>query len=110
MLFLIVSPIPGRVSDPYVDGTTKVDAEGTTKEIIMRKNILIFVGATLVAGSTAQVAFAKERHHARYVQKYNSEQFRNANAYYRVPLYMRPRSSSFSGQDGAWQTMTGFGG
>ena len=76
----------------------------------MRKIVLIFVGATLVAGSTAQVAFAKERHHVRYVQKYNSEQFRNANAkaYYPVPLYMRPRG--FSGQDGAWQTMTGFGG
>jgi len=75
----------------------------------MRKIILIIVGATLVAGSTAQVAFAKERNHVRYVQKYNSEQFRNtnANAYYPVPLYMRPRG--YSGQAGAWQAMSGFG-
>ncbi len=75
----------------------------------MRKIILIFVGATLVAGSTAQVAFAKERHHVRYVRQYNSEQFRNANAY-AVPLYVWPRAPRYSGQAGAWQTMTGFGG
>ena len=76
----------------------------------MRKIILGLVGAALVAGSTAQVAFAKERHHVRNVQQYNIERFRNANAYYAVPRYLRPRASRYSGQDGAWQTMTGFGG
>ena len=76
----------------------------------MRKVILTFVGAALVAGSTAQVAFAKGRHHVRNVPQYNSERFRNSNAYYGNPPYLQPGSSSYSGQDGAWQTMTGFGG
>ena len=76
----------------------------------MRKIILTFIGAALVAGSTAQVAFAKERHHVRNAQQYNSERFRNANDYYAVPPYEQPGASSYSGQDGAWQSMTGFGG
>jgi hypothetical protein len=80
------------------------------KEIIMRKIILTFVGAALVAGSTAQVAFAKERHHIRNMQQYNSERFRNTNAHYAAPRYLQPGASTYSGEDGAWQTMTGFGG
>ena len=47
----------------------------------MRKIILTLVGAALVAGSTAPVAFAKERHHVRNVQQFNSERFRKAKAY-----------------------------
>jgi hypothetical protein len=76
----------------------------------MRKIILTLVGAALVAGSTAPVAFAKERHHVRNVQQFNSERFRKAKAYYAVPPYIQPGASSYSGEDGAWQTMTGFGG
>lgn len=76
----------------------------------MRKIILTLVGAVLVAGANAPVAFAKERHHVRNVQQHNSVRFRNANAFYAGPHYMRTRPSSYSGQDGAWQTMTGFGG
>ena len=38
----------------------------------MRKIILTLVGAALVAGSTAPVAFAKERHYVRNVQQFNS--------------------------------------
>ena len=36
----------------------------------MRKIILTLVGAALVAGSTTQVAFSKERHHVRSVQQF----------------------------------------
>ena len=76
----------------------------------MRKVILTFVGAALVAGSTAQVAFAKERHHVRNVPQYNSERFRRSDAYSGIPPYLQPGPSSYSGLAGASEGMTGFGG
>jgi hypothetical protein len=46
----------------------------------MRKTILTVLGAALIAGSTAQIAFAREHHHLRKVPQFTSEQFRNARA------------------------------
>ena len=46
----------------------------------MRKTILTVLGAALIAGSTAQIAFAREHHHLRKVPQFTSEQFRNASA------------------------------
>ena len=71
----------------------------------MRKIILTLVGAALVAGSTTQVAFSKERHHVRSVQQFNGERVRNANAY-ALPSYLPDAADA--GEAGAWQTMTGF--
>jgi hypothetical protein len=73
----------------------------------MRKIILTLVGAVLLAGSSSQVAFSKERHHVRNVQKRITERFRNANAY-AAPLSVPGTGSSYSGLDGAWGAMTGF--
>jgi hypothetical protein len=75
----------------------------------MPRIILTIVGAALIAGSTTQAAFSRERHHVRNAQQFNSERFRNANAYdYAVPYYVPDRGSVFSSEAGAWQTMTGF--
>ena len=73
----------------------------------MRKTILTLVGAALLAGSSNQVAFSKERHHVRNVQQRITERFRNANAY-AAPLSVPDTGSSYSGLDGAWGAMTGF--
>jgi len=72
----------------------------------MRKIILTLVGAALVAGSTTQVAFSKERHHVRSVQQFNSERVRNAKAY-ALPSYLPDVGPADAGEAGAWQTMTG---
>jgi hypothetical protein len=69
----------------------------------MRKIILTLVGAALIAGSTTQVAFSKERHHVRNVQQFNSERIRNAKAYALPDV-----GPADAGEAGAWQTMTGF--
>ena len=76
------------------------------QETIMRKIILTLAGAALIAGSTSQVAFSKERHHFRNAQQFNTEQFRRANAY-AAPSYV-PDAGSASGLSGAWGSMTGF--
>ena len=73
----------------------------------MRKIILTLVGAALLAGSSSQVAFSKERHHVRNVQQRIAERFRNTNAY-AAPLSIPETGSSYSGLDGAWGAMTGF--
>jgi hypothetical protein len=73
----------------------------------MRKIILTLVGAALLAGSSSQVAFSKERHHVRNVQQRITERFSNANAY-AAPLSVPDTGSSYSGLDGAWGAMTGF--
>ena len=70
----------------------------------MRKIILTLVGAALLAGSSNQVAFSKERHHVRNVQQRITER---ANAY-AAPLSVPDTGSSYSGLDGAWGAMTGF--
>jgi hypothetical protein len=80
--------------------------EEIKQETTMRKIILALAGAALIAGSTSQVAFAKERHHFRNAQQFNTEQFRNANAY-AAPSYV-PYAGSASGLSGAWGSMTGF--
>ena len=72
----------------------------------MRKIILTLAGAALIAGSTSQVAFSKERRHFRNAQQYNAEQFRNANAY--AAPWSVPEAGSASGLSGAWGSMTGF--
>ena len=72
----------------------------------MRKVILTLAGAALIAGSTSQVAFSKERHHFRNAQQFNTEQFRNANAY-AAPSYV-PDAGSASSLAGAWGSWTGF--
>ena len=73
----------------------------------MRKIFLILVGAALIAGTTTQVAFSRERHHVRNVQQFNGERFRNTNAY-ALPSYAPDARSDYSGEAGAWQTITGF--
>jgi hypothetical protein len=45
------------------------------EETTMRKTVLTFLGAALIAASTIQIASAAENHHARKAQH-----FRNANA------------------------------
>jgi hypothetical protein len=80
--------------------------EKVKQETSMRKIILTLAGAALIAGSTGQVAFSKERHHFRNAQQFNTEQFRNANAY-AAPSYV-PDAGSASGLSGAWGSMTGF--
>jgi hypothetical protein len=77
------------------------------KETRMRSIILTIVGAAVIAGSTTQVAFSMERHHVRSAQQFNSERFRNANAY-TVPSYVPATRPAYSGEAGAWQAMTGF--
>jgi hypothetical protein len=69
----------------------------------MRKIILTLVGAALIAGSTSQVAFSKERHHVRNLQQFHSERFRNTNAY-AVP----PSAPRDTGDLGGWGSYTGF--
>jgi hypothetical protein len=71
----------------------------------MRKIILTLVGLVLLAGSTSQAAFSKEHYRVRNAQQFNTERFRNTNAY-APPLYV-PRAES-SGLAGAWGSMTGF--
>ena len=46
----------------------------------MRKTILIALGVALIAGSTAQMAFARTHHPTRKAPQFTSEQFRNVNA------------------------------
>jgi hypothetical protein len=46
----------------------------------MRKTILTVLGVALIAGSTTQIAFAKERPHIRKALQFTSGQFRNARA------------------------------
>ena len=46
----------------------------------MRKTILIALGVALIAGSTAQMAFARTHHPIRKAPQFTSEQFRNASA------------------------------
>jgi hypothetical protein len=77
------------------------------QETTMRKVILTLVGAALLAVSTCQVAFSKERYHVRNAQHYYTQRFRNtkANA---APLCAPDAGSAYSGLAGAWQTMTGF--
>jgi hypothetical protein len=53
----------------------------------MRKIILAFLGAALMAGVTTGTAYSKERHHVQH--------YRNSNAHY-------------YGEAGAWGSMTGF--
>jgi hypothetical protein len=77
------------------------------KETAMRKIILTLVGAALIAGLTTQVAFSKERHHARSARQFNSERFRDAKAY-ALSSYLPYAGSASSGEAGAWQAMTGF--
>ena len=71
----------------------------------MRKVILIVLGAALIAGSTTDVAFSKERHHVRSAHHFNSERFRNAKAY---AAPSTPPVSGYSGGMGGWESMTGF--
>jgi hypothetical protein len=79
--------------------------EQVKQETIMRKIILTLAGAALIAGSTGQVAFSKERHHVRNAQQFNTERFRNAQAY-SAPSYVPDASASSLA--GAWGTFTGF--
>jgi hypothetical protein len=72
----------------------------------VRKIILTLAGAALIAGSTGQVALSKERHHFRNAQQFNTEQFRNTNAY-AAPSYVQDAGSA-SSLSGAWGSMTGF--
>jgi hypothetical protein len=72
----------------------------------MRK-IILTLGLVLLASSTSQAAFSKERHHARNAQQFNTERFRNTNAY-AAPLYVPDTRSGYSGLTGAWGSMTGF--
>ena len=73
----------------------------------MHKIILTLIGAALIAGSTSQMAFAKEHHHVRNTRQVNSEQFRNANDY--AAPYVQPEAPSrYSGGMGGWASMTGF--
>jgi hypothetical protein len=76
------------------------------QETIMRKIILTLAGAALIAGSTSQVALSKERHHFRNAHQFNTEQFRNSNAY-AAPTNV-PDAGSLSGLAGAWGSFTGF--
>ena len=73
----------------------------------MRKIILTLVGRALLAGSTSQVAFSKERYRVRNARRYNAQRFRNTDTY-GAPLYAPDAGSDYSGVAGAWQTMTGF--
>ena len=67
----------------------------------MRKMVLILVGAVLIAGSTSQIAFSKERYHVRHARQFTSEQFRNSNA-------AVPAPPSAVNRMGGWASMTGF--
>jgi hypothetical protein len=68
----------------------------------MRKIILTVVGAALIAVSTAQVAAAAERHHARKVERAPaaSEQFRNSNNSVAGPAQPSWYSGGFSAPAG----------
>ena len=72
----------------------------------MRKIILTFVGIALLAGPASEIAFSKERHHARNAQQFNTDRFRNTNAY--APRWYLPDAGSSSGLSGACGSMTGF--
>jgi hypothetical protein len=72
----------------------------------MRKIILTLIGATLIAGSTGQVAFAKASHHVRAARQCTCERFRNANAN-ADPYAAQNTTSSYSGGMGGWASMTG---
>ena len=69
----------------------------------MRKIVLALLGAALISGATADVAYSKERHHYRDVRPSTSERFRNSNAR-EIPVLPQPTSSGA----GAWGSMTGF--
>jgi hypothetical protein len=77
------------------------------QETTMRNIILALVGAALLAGPASQVAFAKERHHVHHERQFNIERFRDSNAY-AVPSYVPAPGTDYSGEGGAWQSMTGF--
>ena len=71
----------------------------------MRRIVLTLVGAALIAGSTSQVAFSKERHHV--ARQCSCERFRNANA--NANHDAAPDAvSGYSGGMGGWASMTGF--
>jgi hypothetical protein len=46
----------------------------------MRKIILAFLGAALMAGVTTGTAYSKERHHVRDARQFTIQDFRNSNA------------------------------
>jgi hypothetical protein len=68
----------------------------------MRKIILTLLAAVLIAGSTTQIAFSKERHHVRHARQFTSEQFRNSNA--AIPALPERIPNGMGG----WASMTGF--
>ena len=74
----------------------------------MRKIILTFIGAALIAGSASPMAFAREHHRVHTARQYSNERFRNANAY--ASPYAAPddTASSYSDGMGGWASMTGF--
>ena len=74
----------------------------------MRKIILTFIGATLIAGSASPAAFAKEHHRVHTARQYTSERFRNANAYARPYAAPDAATSGYSGGMDGWGSMTGF--
>jgi len=73
----------------------------------MRKIILILFGAALIASSTTQAAFCKQRHHIRNARQVSNDHFGNAKAC-PVPSYVPDPGSVYTGAAGAWATMTGF--
>jgi len=69
----------------------------------MRKIVAAVIGVALVAGSTTQFAYAKNRHHVRHERQYASERFRNSNA----AAMPAPQTDNDAGM-GGWARMTGF--
>jgi hypothetical protein len=64
----------------------------------MRKTILTFLAASLIVGSTVQIAGAAERytHKADRARAPASEQFRNANGYLASPSAEQQELSDYS--------------
>ena len=104
------SPFPEVIGSParrYIAGTQDVGHTGLARracnelETTMRRIILTAVGAALIAVSTAQVATAAERHHARKVDRaVASEQFRNSNNSVASPTQPSWYSGGFSAPAG----------
>jgi hypothetical protein len=69
----------------------------------MRKIVLALLSAALMAGATTGTAYPKQRHHARDVRQFTSQQFRNSNAG-EIPALPQ----TWSGAAGAWGSYTGF--